>query len=121
AIATAGWIDYRGGNTFVSGDNPGVATFTLDLTTSTNLRISRGATNYITDVGYFVVEFGTGCVVSGTFPNDVQSEDGVFIQYREANIGQTATANNTTGVGTSHACQWDNCANGETGGNSYAI
>ena len=121
AIVTAGGMYYRGGNTFFSGDNPGVATFTLDLTTSTNLRISRGATNYSTDVGYFVVEFGTGCVVSGTFPNDVQSEDGVFIQYREANIGQTATANNPTGVGTSPACQWTNCANGETSDNSYAV
>src|SRR5438445_287501 len=51
AIVTAGGMYYRGGNTFFSGDNPGVATFTLDLTTSTNLRIIRVATNYIMNFG----------------------------------------------------------------------
>src|SRR5207245_9417095 len=84
-------------------------------------RVLRAGTNHITYVAYCVCAFGTGCVVSGMFPNDVQSEDGVFIQYREANIGQTATANNPTGVGTSPACQWTNCANGETSDNSYAV
>src|SRR5947209_18467558 len=43
AIVTAGGMYYRGGNTFFSVDNPGLTRFTLDLTTSTNLRISREA------------------------------------------------------------------------------
>ena len=90
-IVTAGGMYYRGGRTWYgSDDNPGVATVTLDLTTSTNLRLVRGASPNDADIGWFVVEFGTGCPVAGTFPADILSADGTFIQYREANIGQTA-------------------------------
>src|SRR5438093_11452665 len=113
---------YRGGRTWYgSDDNPGVGTVTLDLTTSTNLRLIRGASPNDADIGWYVVEFGTGCPVAGAFPNDIQAEDGSFIQYREANIGQTGAGNNPTGVGTSPACAWTTCSNGETSDDAYAV
>src|SRR2546426_9320829 len=121
-IVTAGGMYYRGGRTWYgSDDNPGVATVTLDLTTSTNLRLVRGASPNDADIGWYVVEFGTGCTVAGTFPNDIQTEDGVFVQYREANIGQTGADNNPTGVGTSPACAWTSCSNGEMSDDAYAV
>src|SRR5437667_5986946 len=121
-IVTAGGMYSRGGRTWYgSDDNPGVATVTLDLTTSTNLRLVRGASPNDADIGWYVVEFGTGCPVAGTFPSYVLSADGTFIQYREANIGQTAAPNNPTGVGTSPACTFSSCSNGETRDNTYAV
>jgi len=113
---------YRGGRTWYgSDDNPGVATVTLDLTTSTNLRLIRGASPNDADIGWYVVEFGTGCPVAGTFPDYILSADGTFIQYREANIGQTGAGNNPTGIGTSPACAWTSCSNGETSDDAYAV
>ncbi|TLZ74573.1 MAG: hypothetical protein E6K14_03230, partial [Methanobacteriota archaeon] len=123
AIATAGGMYYRGGRTpYGSDDNPGVATVTLEFTSSTNLRLTRGVTGgNNADIGYFAVEFGTGCKVAGTFPNDIQTEDGAFIQYREANVGaQAGAGNNPTAVGTSPVCAWATCANGETSNDAYA-
>jgi len=121
-IVTAGGMYYRGGRSWTtSDDNPGFATVTLDLTTSTNLRLDRGGSSQDADIGWFVVEFGTGCPVAGTFPADILSADGTFIQYREANIGQTAAQNNPTAVGTSPACTWTSCANGETSDDTYAV
>jgi KaiC/GvpD/RAD55 family RecA-like ATPase len=121
-IVTAGGMYYRGGMTWYSSDdNPGVTTVTLDLTTSTNLRLVRGASPNDADIGWYVVEFGTGCPVAGTFPTGIQMEDGSFIQYREANIGQTGAANNPTAVGTSPACTFTSCSSGETSDNTYAV
>ncbi len=123
AIATAGGMYYRGGRTpYGSDDNPGVATVTLEFTSSTNLRLTRGFTGgNNADIGYFAVEFGTGCKVAGTFPNDIQTEDGAFIQYREANVGaQAGAGNNPTATGTSPACAWTTCSNGETSNDAYA-
>lgn len=58
----------RGGRTpYAADDVPGVAWFTLDLTSSTNLRLTRGSTNAPgpgpaagADVGWFVVSFSGG-------------------------------------------------------------
>ena len=58
-----------------SGRDGQVATVTLDLTTSTNLRLVRGASPNDADIGWYVVEFGTGCPVAGTFPDYVLSAD----------------------------------------------
>ncbi|HYU07346.1 MAG TPA: DUF2341 domain-containing protein, partial [Thermoplasmata archaeon] len=62
---------------------------TLDLTSSTNLRLTRALTGSQTaDVGWFVVEFGTvttGSLVAGIFPTDVQTTNNVYAQYRETN------------------------------------
>src|SRR2546422_1181359 len=89
AIAVAGAYHHAGGKTpYNPDDNPGTGTTTLDLTTATNLRITRGLTGGQTaNIGWFVVEFGTvitGSRIAGTFPTDILSEDGVFVQYREA-------------------------------------
>ena len=57
SLAAAGGY-MRGGRTPLSTSaNPGVAWFTLDLTTSTNLQITRGASSDAADVGWFVVTF----------------------------------------------------------------
>ena len=114
-IVTAGGMYHRGGSTaYSTDDNPGAGTVMLDLTTSTNLRVTRGASQNGADIWWFVVEFGTGCNVAGTFPTDIQTEDGLYIQYRESNIGQTAAQNNPTAVGTSPACTFTSCSSGET-------
>ena len=59
SIAAGGYI-MRGGR---SPDNtqgePGVGWFNFDLTSSTNLRITRGQTTSTADVGWFVVQFST--------------------------------------------------------------
>jgi hypothetical protein len=61
SIAAAGGMYHRGGKTtYIADDNPGVATTTLDLTSSTNLQMTRGVTGSSTaDVGWFVVQFPT--------------------------------------------------------------
>src|SRR3989475_533835 len=92
AIAFTGSTDpYSGGKTpFSNDDNPGVASATLNLTSTTNLRLNRattGSPSQTADIGWFVIEFGTvitGSRIAGTFPTDILSEDGVFVQYREA-------------------------------------
>jgi hypothetical protein len=61
AIVTAGGNanPYCGGKTtYSSDDNPGVAQVTLNLTSSTNLRLTRSTTQSSTaDIGWFVIEF----------------------------------------------------------------
>ena len=59
SIATAGGSYMRGGRSpYSTDDNPGVGWFTLDLTSATNLRITRGATGSTTaDVGWSVIQF----------------------------------------------------------------
>ncbi|HYS72718.1 MAG TPA: tetratricopeptide repeat protein [Thermoplasmata archaeon] len=89
-IASAGAIRYNGGKTpYNADDNPGTGTVTLDLTSATNLRLTRALTGSQTaDVGWFVVEFGTvttGSLVAGIFPTDVQTSNNVYAQYRETN------------------------------------
>jgi len=66
-IASAGAMYHRGGRTPYSGnDNPGVATVTLDLTSTTNLRLTRTVTGSATaDVGWFLVQFSVG----GSYPS----------------------------------------------------
>ncbi len=75
SLAAAGGYT-RGGRTPLSTSaNPGVAWFTLNLTTSTNLRITRGASSDAADVGWFVVTFGaTGLYRSvGTATTDLNT------------------------------------------------
>ena len=64
AIAVGGGDYLRGGRSALTTDDPaGVGWFTLDLTTSTNLQITRGLTGSATaDVGWFVVQFGGECL-----------------------------------------------------------
>jgi len=57
-IATAGSLYYRGGKTSNTAANPGSGTVTLDLTSPTNLRLTRASTASSTaDIGWFVVQF----------------------------------------------------------------
>ena len=62
AIAVGGGDYLRGGRSALTTDDPaGVGWFTFDLTTSTNLQITRGLTGSATaDVGWFVVQFAPG-------------------------------------------------------------
>lgn len=59
SLATAAGTGWRSGKTnYVTNDNMGVGSFTLDLTSPSNLRITRGATQSSTsDLGWFVVQF----------------------------------------------------------------
>lgn len=59
SIASAGAISYSGGKTpHSAAGNPGVGTVTLELTTATNLQLTRALTGTSTaDIGWFVVEF----------------------------------------------------------------
>ena len=93
-LATAGGMSYRGGSTpYLVDDNPGVSTATLDLTSSTNLRITRGLTGAVTaTIGWFVVRFAgyLGCRIAGSYPSDIASEDGTFVRYREGLSSSTS-------------------------------
>ena len=64
SIAAGGGDYQRGGRSpYSANDNPGVGWFTLDLTGSENLRITRGTTGGGTataDLGWFVVTFAQG-------------------------------------------------------------
>ena len=70
SIATAGGDYQRGGRSnYAADDVPGVGWFNLDLTSPTNLRITRGATGGGTataDVGWFVVSFPGCCSLATT-------------------------------------------------------
>ncbi|MFC1742059.1 DUF2341 domain-containing protein, partial [Nanoarchaeota archaeon] len=61
-IVTAGAIAHRGGSTqYDSNDNPGVSTYTLNLSSSTNLSIRRGVTGSSSStVPWYAVEFAVG-------------------------------------------------------------
>ena len=104
-LASAGGTSYRGGSTpYVVDDNPGVSTVTLDLTSATNLRITRGLTGAVTaTIGWFVVRFQgyLGCRIAGVYPAAIASEDGTFLRYREGLSSSTshypATQTITTG------------------------
>ena len=58
SLVISGGYYHRGGKTnYTADDNPGVACVTLDLTSTTNLRLTRALHASATaDVGYFVVE-----------------------------------------------------------------
>ena len=58
AIGAGGHSMRAGRSAYSADDNPGVGWFTFDLTSATNLRITRGLTGSATaDVGWSVVEF----------------------------------------------------------------
>ena len=58
AIALGGYFGRGGQNNDTSDDNPGVAWFTFELTSDTNLLITRDVTNSSdSKVGWFVVDF----------------------------------------------------------------
>ena len=60
SLAAGGYMGRGGKSNYTLDDNPGVGWFTLDLTSGTNLRITRGLTGSATaDVGWFVVQFPT--------------------------------------------------------------
>jgi hypothetical protein len=65
SIAVGGYLGRGGRSNYALDDDPGVSWFTLELTSATNLRITRGTTagNTATaNVGWFVVDFlGNGC------------------------------------------------------------
>jgi hypothetical protein len=59
SVALAGGHYARGGRTpYTADDVAGMSWFNFDLTTPTNLRMTRGATTAAADVGWFVVSFG---------------------------------------------------------------
>ncbi|TLZ81692.1 MAG: hypothetical protein E6K11_02180, partial [Methanobacteriota archaeon] len=133
AIAFTGSTDpYSGGRTpFSNDDNPGVASATLNLTSTTNLRLNRattGSPSQTADIGWFVVEFGTvitGSRIAGTFPTDILSEDGVFVQYREAvpYAGAAIAYRSNTGTNTVSSPKtrlWDASSWGSEGEESTA-
>ncbi len=101
SLATAGGMSYRGGSTpYTTDDNPGVSSVTLDLTSATNLRLTRGLTGAVTaSIGWFVVRFAgyLGCRISGSYPGNIASEDGTFIRYRE---GLSSSTNHYPGAQT---------------------
>jgi len=106
SLATAGGMSYRGGSTpYIADDNPGVSSVTLDLTSATNLRMTRGLTGAVTaTIGWFVVRFAgyLGCRISGAYPAAIASEDGTFLRYLEGLSSSTnhypATQTITTGA-----------------------
>src|SRR3989475_8076237 len=107
-LATAGGMSYRGGSTaYVVGDNPGGSTVTLDLTSATNLRITRGLTGAgSASIGWFVVRFAgyLGCRIGGSYPSDIASEDGTFVRYREGLSSSTSHYPSTQTITTGANC-----------------
>jgi hypothetical protein len=83
AIASGGFFGRGGQSSYASADNPGVGWFALDLTSSTNLQITRGLMGSSTaDVGWFVLEFPpptdvpSGYSVSVTFDHEAMVSQG---------------------------------------------
>src|SRR3989441_726250 len=107
-LATAGGMSYRGGSTpYVVDDNPGVSSVTLDLTSATNLRLTRGLTGAVTaNIGWFVVRFAgyLGCRVAGAYPSDIVSEDGTFLRYGEGLSSSTSHYPSTQTITTGSNC-----------------
>ena len=107
-LATAGGMSYRGGSTpYVVDDNPGVSSVTLDLTSATNLRLTRGLTGAVTaSIGWFVVRFAgyLGCRVAGAYPSDIVSEDGTFLRYGEGLSSSTSHYPSTQTITTGSNC-----------------
>ncbi|HEX9341731.1 MAG TPA: DUF835 domain-containing protein [Thermoplasmata archaeon] len=59
-----------------------------------------------------------GSRIAGTFPADVQSSDGVYVQYREATALPVVVESNPTA--TDPSCTWTACANGMASDGAYA-
>ncbi len=59
-----------------------------------------------------------GSQVAGVFPADVQSSDGVYVQYREATTAPVVLQGNP--AVTDPGCAWTTCANGMASDNAYA-
>ena len=58
SLAAGGYFMRGGRSSYAGNDNPGVGWMTLDLTSSTNLQITRGVTNNSTaNIGWFVISF----------------------------------------------------------------
>src|SRR5207247_9481396 len=105
-IVTAGGMYHRGGSTaYSTDDNPGAGTVMLDLTTSTNLRVTRGASQNGADRWWFAVECGTGCNAAGTFPTDTEREAGLYIPSGGSNTAQLTRQRTRTAGATPH---WPN-------------
>ncbi len=64
SIAVGGTTLFGGRSSYTSNDNPGVGWFTTELTSSTNLRIRRGAALAPADLGWFVIHWPVACVDS---------------------------------------------------------
>ncbi len=69
SIALAGGMYHRGGKTpYSANDNTSVGSVECDLTTTTNLQLTRSSTGSVTcDIGWFVVEFNAAAP-SGVTP-----------------------------------------------------
>ncbi len=59
-----------------------------------------------------------GSQVAGVFPADVQSSDGVYVQYREATTAPAVVQSNP--AVTDPGCTWTACANGMASDDAYA-
>jgi chitodextrinase len=58
SLAAGGYFMRGGRSSYAGNDNPGVGWMTLDLTSSTNLQITRGVTgNSTANIGWFVISF----------------------------------------------------------------
>ena len=71
----------RGGKTpFTSDDNPGVGTVQQDLTTTTNLQLTRALTGSVTaDIGWFVIEFPAVTLIVASDSLDLEINEGVAL------------------------------------------
>src|SRR5439155_14911892 len=65
-----------------------------------------------------VQNLSKGTQVSGTFPTDVQSSDGVYINYREVTTSPVVLQSNPAAIDPS--CAWTACDNGRLSDNLYA-
>jgi len=59
-----------------------------------------------------------GVQIAGIFPTDVQSSDGVYVQYRESTVGPVVVQSNPARA--DPTCAWASCGNGVSSDNSYA-
>ncbi|NNL43300.1 MAG: hypothetical protein HKO79_12495 [Desulfobacterales bacterium] len=76
SIALAGGnTGYGGKSNYTGDDTPGTGWFTLDLTSTSNLKIKRALTNETADVAAYIIEFsgGPGVLINGTTPGKVNS------------------------------------------------
>jgi hypothetical protein len=96
SIAAGGYFMRSGKSPYSADDDPGVGWFNLDLTSATNLRITRGTTGSATaDVGWFVIQFPA----SNSSPNNPtinDHNDGSTISDNTPTLGFTQSDPDTS-------------------------
>lgn len=96
SIAAAGSWYHRGGKSgLTTDDNVGMGSVTLDLTSATNLQLTRGTSGSTADIGWFVVQFDNkGYVKDSSSNSNSGAPSGTT--YIQGKIGKARSFNGSS-------------------------